>query len=118
MVMEAQRLKTIAKVKLAKTKRMKIFSTNPNDYELAMEILDVIENVMDNEGDNLNVNKEICNILIEYLDDAINYEIMENMKNYGIVIANLAKYFEVDHMIENVRYNTNETGVTFDICLN
>ena len=117
-MMEAERLRAIAKIKLARTSKMKLFSTNADDYELAMEILDVVENIMDNEGNNLNVNKEICHILIEYLDDAINYEIMDNMKNYGIVIANLAKYFEVDQMIEDVRYNTNETGVTFDICLN
>lgn len=115
--MEAERLKAVAKIKLAKGKKMALFSTNQDDYELAIEILDVIENVVENEGA-VNVDKEICHILINYLDDAINYEVMDNLKNYGIVIANLAKYFEVDHMIEDVRYNTNETGITFNICLN
>jgi hypothetical protein len=116
--MEAERLKAVAKIKMAKGKKMALFSTNQDDYELAIEILDVIENIMENEGDSLNVNKEICHVLINYLDDAINYEVMDNLKNYGIVIANLAKYFEVDQMIEDVRYNTNETGITFNICLN
>lgn len=116
-MMEAERLKTVAKIKLAKTSKMKLFSTNPDDYELALEILSVIEDIVENES-NVNLNKEICHILIEYLDDAINYEIMENMKNYGIVIANLAKYFEVDQMIEDVRYNNIDTGINFTICLN
>jgi len=115
--MEAERLKAVAKIKMARGKKMSLFSTNEDDYDFTMEILDVIENVIENES-NLNVSKEICNILIEYLDDAINYEIMDNMKNYGKVIANVAKYFEVQDMIQDVRYNTIETGVAFNICLN
>ena len=116
--MEAHRLKAIAKVKLAQTKKMTLFSTNTNDYELTIEILDTIEQMLDAAPSSMNVEKEITHILIEYLDDAINYEIMENMSNYGKVIANLAKYFNVVDVIQELRDNEDYALMKFEICLN
>lgn len=116
--MEKQKKKAILKIKLAKSKKMKLFSTNTDDYDLALEILDTLQELIENLDFPYDVNKEICYVLINYLDDAINYEIMDNMSNYGKVIANLAKYFEVDDLIQKVRYNAVDPILNFEICLN
>jgi hypothetical protein len=116
--MNKDKKKALLKIKLAKSSKMKLFSTNTDDYDLALEILDTLQDLIENLDFPYDVNKEICYVLINFLDDAINYEIMENMSNYGKVIANLAKYFEVVDLVQQVRYNSVDPILNFEICLN
>jgi len=116
--MEKQKSKALYKIKLAKTNKMKLFCTSNDDYFMIMDILDTLEDLIENIEFPYNVNKEICHILIEYLDEAMNYDVVGGCSNYGVIIANLAKYFEVQDMIQNIRYNNPDSMINYEICLN
>jgi len=48
----------------------------------------------------------------------MNYDVVGGCSNYGVIIANLAKYFEVQDMIQNIRYNNPDSMINYEICLN